>query len=66
MMKQVTRLNEKVDTIEKRSTDPTGSRGDSEEETEEDSGGLVQLTEATKTFLEAAFSGTLSNADRKK
>ena len=66
MMKQVTRLNKTVDTIEKRSTDPTGSRGDSEEETEEDSGGLVQLTEATKTFLEAAFSGTLSNADRKK
>ena len=66
MMKQVTRLNEKVDIIEKRSTDPTGSRGDSEEETEEDSGGLVQLTEATKTFIKAAFSGTLSNADRKK
>ena len=66
MMKQVTRLNEKVDTIEKRSTDPTGSRGNSEEETEEDPGGFVQLTKITKTFLEAAFSGTLPNADRKK
>ena len=66
MMKQATRLNEKVDTIEKRSEDPTRSRGDSEEETEEDSGGLVQLTKTTKTFLEAAFSWTLSNVDRKK
>ena len=30
------------------------------------SGWLVQLTETTKSFLEAAFSGMISNEDRRK
>ena len=66
MVTKVTRLTEKVDSLEKRTMEPSGSTVDSEEETEEDPGGLVPLTETTKTFLEAAFSGTLSNTDRKK
>lgn len=66
MMKQMTQLNEKLNTLVKRSVDPTGSRVDLDEELEEDPGGLVQLTETMRTFLKAAFSGILTNTDRKK
>ena len=35
-------------------------------EDEDGSGNLVELSETTKSFLEAAFSATVANTDRKK
>jgi len=65
MMKQMEALQEKVDAIQKNSTTPP-EVGESEDEMESNSGGLVGLSEPTKTFLEAAFSAVMSNEDRKK
>ena len=68
MMQQMTRLQEKVDALQK--NPQADSRQDSEEEAEDGMGGLVQFMEMTKTqtktFLEAAFSSTMANANRKK
>ena len=65
MMKQMTTLQEKVDAIQKNS--PTSeSEGDSNDEMKVGTDGLVELTETTKTFLEAAFTATMSNKDCKK
>ena len=65
MMKQMTTLQEKVVAIQK--NPPTSeSEGDSDDEMEVGTDGLVELTETTKTFLEAAFTATMSNEDCKK
>ena len=65
MMKQMSVLQEKVDTIQK--NPPTlEPRPNSDDEMEATSGGLMQLTETTKTFLEAAFSTTMLNENRRK
>ena len=62
MMQQMTNLQEKVDAIQNLQIEP---RQDSDKEAEEGTGGVVQLTEMIITFLEAAFSGIMTNADRK-
>ena len=68
MMKQMTALQEKVEAIQKNpsSGDSNSRQKDSDDEGDDSSGRLVQLTETTKSFLEAAFSGTMSNEDRRK
>ena len=68
MMKQMTALQEKVEAIQKNpsSGDSNSRQKDSNDEGDDSSGRLVQLTETTKSFLEAAFSGTMSNEDRRK
>ena len=68
MMKQMMALQEKVEAIQKNpaSGDTNSRQKDSDDEMEDSSGRLVQLTETTKSFLEAAFSGTISNEDRRK
>ena len=66
MMKQMTALQEKVEAMQSSRNEVSNSRNESDDEKEDSDGGLVQLTETTKTFLEAAFSGTMTNADRKK
>ena len=66
MMKQMTTLQEKVDAIQRNPIESSSRHLDSEDNMEDSLGGLVQLTEMTKSFLEAAFSGTMSNADRRK
>ena len=65
MLKQVSMLQEKVDSIQKKSVTPS-EVGDSDDEMEGSSGSLVELSETTKAFLEAAFSATMPNEDRKK
>ena len=65
MLKQVSTLQEKVDAIQKKSVTPS-EVGDSDDEMEGSSGSLVELSETTKAFLEAAFSATMPNEDRKK
>ena len=64
----MTALQEKVEAIQKNPTsgDTNSRQKDSDDEMEDSSGWLVQLTETTKSFLEAAFSGTISNEDRRK
>ena len=68
MMKQMTALQEKVEAIQKNpsSGDLISRQKDSDDEGDDSFGWLVQLTETTKSFLEAAFSGTMSNEDRRK
>ena len=66
MMKQMTALQEKVEAMQSSRNEVSNSRNESDDEKEDGDGGLVQLTETTKTFLEAAFLGTMTNADRKK
>ena len=65
MLKQILTLQEKVDTIQKKSLTPS-EVGDSDDEMEGSSGNLVELSETTKAFLEAAFLATMPNEDRKK
>ena len=60
MLKQVSTLQEKEDTIQKKSVTPS-EVGDSDDEIEGSSGSLVELSETTK-----AFSATTPNEDRKK
>ena len=65
MMKQMTMLQQKVDVIQK--NPPTSeSKVDSDDEMEIGTDGLVELSETTKTFLEAAFTAIMSNEDCKK
>ena len=65
MSKQDSTLQEKVDAMQKKSVTPS-EVGDSDDEMEGSSGSLVELSETTKAFLEAAFSATMPNEDRKK
>ena len=62
----MTVLQEKVEAIQSSRNEVSNSRHESNDEKEDGDGGLIQLTETTKTFLEAAFLGTMTNADRKK
>ena len=68
MMKQMTALQEKVEPIQKNppSKDLNSRQKDSDNEMGDSSGRLVQLTETIKSFLEAAFSGTIFNEGRRK
>jgi len=68
MIKQITALQEKVDAIQKNppTVGTSESNPDSNDEMEDSSGRLVQLSETTKSFLEAAFLAAISNKDRKK
>ena len=66
MMKQMTVLQEKAEAIQSSRNEVSNSRNESDDEKEDGDGGLVQLTETTKTFLEATFSSMMTNADRKK
>ena len=43
----------------------SNSRDKFDDEKEDDNGGLIQLIETMKTFLEAALSGTMTNTDCK-
>ena len=65
MLKQISMLQEKVDTIQKKSLTPS-EVGDSDDEMVGSSGNLVELSETTKSFLEAAFLATMPNEDRNK
>ena len=66
IMKQMMALQEKVEAIQSSRNEVSNSRHESNVEKEDSDRGLVQLMETTKTFLEAAFSGTMTNADSKK
>ena len=66
MMKQMTALQVKVEAIQSSRNEVPNSRYESDDEKEDGDGGLVQLTETLKTFLEAALSGTMINADSNK
>ena len=62
--KQMAELEGKVDSMQRPGT---SSSFDADPEENEDSAGkLVELSEETSALLEAAFSTTLSNADRRK
>ena len=65
MLRQVSTLQEKVDTIQKKSVMPS-EVGDSDDKMEGSSGSLLELWETTKAFLEAAFLATTPNEDRRK
>ena len=65
MLRQVSTLQEKVDTIRKKSVMPS-EVGDSDDKMEGSSGSLLELWETIKAFLEAAFSATMPNEDRRK
>ena len=62
--KQMAELEGKVDSIQCART--SSSFDVDPEETEDSAGKLVELSEETSAFLEAAFSTTLSNADHRK
>ena len=62
--KQMAELEGKVDSMQRAGT--SSSFDADPEETEDLAGKLVELSEETSVFLEAAFSTTLSNADRRK
>ena len=64
MMKQMTTFQEKVEAIQKNPS--TKSKGDSDDEMKVGTDGLMELSETTKVFLEAAFTATMSNKDHKK
>ena len=61
----MTTLQEKVDAMQKNSATSSEAK-DSDEEMESSSGNLVELSETTRTFLEAAFSAIMPNEDCKK
>ena len=65
MMKQMTALQEKVEAMQSSRNEVSNSRNESDDEKEDGNGGLVQLMETTKTFLEAAFSDMMTNVDCK-
>ena len=62
--KQMAELEGKVDSMQRTGT--SSSFDADPEETEDSAGKLVELSEETSAFLEAAFSTTLSNAERRK
>ena len=62
--KQMAELEGKVDNMQRAGT--SSSFDADPEETEDSAGMLVELSEETSAFLKAAFSTTLSNADRRK
>ena len=64
MKKQMSDLQGQVERMQCMGT--SASFEDPGEEEDLPTGELVELLEQTRTFLEAAFSATLSNADRKK
>ena len=67
MMEQMSQLQEQVNTLQSQQEAVTGAVVMAEtEEGEHDDGGLVEVTDATRTFLGAAFSAMMDNEDRKK
>ena len=64
MMKKITMLEEKVDSIQ--NSPVLESKVDSDDKMEAGSGDLLQLTETTRSFLEATFSTIMSNEDCRK
>ena len=65
MKEQMATLTSKVETLQQKQASDA-SLMIQEEEDDELSGSLVSLSESMHAFLEAAFSTTLTNADRKK
>ena len=66
MKEQMATLMSKVETLQqKQASDASLMVQEEDNEEEELSGSLVSLLESTHAFLEAAFSTTLTNADRK-
>ena len=66
MKQQMVSLQSKVNEMQQQQKQHS-TAGDHKEIEDEDSlGDLVELLETTKAFLEAAFSRTVANADRKK
>ena len=68
MKEQMATLTSKVETLQQKQASDASLMVQEEEDNEDDelSGSLVSLSESTHAFLEAAFSTTLTNADRKK
>ena len=68
MKEQMATLTSKVETLQQKQASDASFMVQEEEDNEDDelSGSLVSLSESTHAFLEAAFSTTLTNADRKK
>ena len=64
MQRQMVSLQSKVDEMQQKQH-PTAVDHEAIED-EDGSGNLVELSETTKSFLEAAFSTTVANIDRKK
>ena len=64
MQRQMVSLQSKVDEMQQKQH-PTAVDHEAIED-EDGSGNLVELSETTKSFLEAAFSATVANTDRKK
>ena len=67
MKDQIIALTTKVEELEHNQAGDSGLTTQGEDEDDATGpGNLVTLTESTQAFLEAAFSATLANADRKK
>ena len=68
MKEQMATLTSKVETLQQKQASDASLMVQEEEDNEDDelSRSLVSLLESTHAFLEAAFSTTLTNADRKK
>ena len=64
MQRQMVSLQSKVDEMQQKQQ-PTAVDHEAIED-EDGSGNLVELSETTKSFLEAAFSATITNTDCKK
>ena len=67
MKEQMATLTSKVETLQQKQASDVSVMVQEEEDNEDEdlSGNLVSLSESTHAFLEAAFSPTLANADRK-
>ena len=66
-MEQMSQLQEQENTLQSQQEAVTGAVVMAEtEEGEHDDGGLVEVTDATRTFLGAAFSAMMDNEDCKK
>ena len=66
MKQQMVSLQSKVNEMQQQQKQHSTAGDHEEMEDEDSSGDLVELSETTKAFLKAAFSGTVTNADRKK
>ena len=67
MKDQMAALSAKMEELQRsHSGEPSHTVQEEDEDDDNGPGNLVTLTESTQVFLEAAFSATLANADRKK
>ena len=66
MQQQMVSLKTKINEMEQQQKQHTSAEDHEVIEDEDGSGKLVELSETTKSFLEAAFFAAVTNTDRKK